>query len=147
MAYKGKYNPQNTDKYIGNHRNIVYRSLLERRFMVFCDKNPNILKWASEELFIPYLSPVDNRVHKYYVDFIIEVREKDGTVKTYLIEIKPYRHCQQPKQGVKKSRNTFLKEVKTWAINNSKWKAAEEFAKKQNWQFKIITERNLTQNG
>lgn len=144
MAYKGKYKPENTDKYVGNPQNIIYRSLLERRFMVFCDRNPNILKWASEELYIPYISPVDNRIHKYYVDFIIEVLEKDGSKKTYLIEIKPERHCFEPKNSINKSKRTFLKEMKNWAINNSKWKAAKEFADKQNWTFKIITEKNLT---
>ena len=77
MAYRGKYKPENPNKYVGNYSNIVYRSLLERRFMVFCDRNPNILKWASEEMAIPYISPMDNRVHRYYVDFIIEVKEKE----------------------------------------------------------------------
>jgi hypothetical protein len=144
MPYKGKYRPENPEKYVGNPTNIVYRSLLERRFMVFCDKNSNVIKWASEEMFIPYVSPLDNRVHRYFVDFIIEVLEKDGNKKTYLIEIKPERQCIAPKNSVNKSKRTFLKEMKNWAINNSKWKAAEEFANKQNWIFKIITEKNLT---
>lgn len=143
MPYKGKYRPDNPDKYVGDPSNIVYRSLLERRFMVFCDKNPNILKWASEEMFIPYHSPIDKRMHRYYVDFLIEVKEKNGDIKTYLVEIKPSRQCKPPKESNKKSNRTFLKEMKNWIINNSKWKAAEEFAKKQNWQFKIITEENL----
>lgn len=144
MSYKGKYKPENPTKYVGNINTIIYRSLLERRFMVFCDRNPNILKWASEEMFVPYISPIDNRVHRYYVDFIVEVKEKNGEVKTYLIEIKPERHCKKPENTQNKSKKTFLKELKNWAINNSKWKAAEEFANKQNWSFKIITEKNLT---
>jgi len=143
MAYKGKYRPENPNKYVGDPKNIIYRSLLERRFMVFCDKNPNILKWASEELAIPYYSTVDNRNHKYYVDFIIEVLEKDNQVKTHLVEIKPYRQCSEPKQTQKKSKRTFLKEMKNWMINTSKWKAATDFAKQRNWDFKIITERTL----
>jgi hypothetical protein len=144
MAYKGKYRPENPTKYVGDSTNIIYRSLLERRFMVFCDKNPNILKWASEEMYVPYVSPLDNRVHRYFVDFLIEVKEKDGNTQTYLIEIKPSRQCVEPKDSDNKSRRTFLKEMKNWAINNSKWKAASEFANKQNWKFKIITEKNLT---
>ena len=143
MAYKGKYRPENPNKYVGDPKNIIYRSLLERRFMVFCDKNPNILKWASEELAIPYYSTVDNRNHKYYVDFIIEVLEKDNQVKTHLVEIKPYRQSSEPKQTQKKSKRTFLKEMKNWMINTSKWKAATDFAKQRNWDFKIITERTL----
>lgn len=144
MSYKGKYKPENPTKYVGNINTIIYRSLLERRFMVFCDRNPNILKWASEEMFVPYISPIDNKVHRYYVDFIIEVKEKNDEIKTYLIEIKPERQCKKPENTEKKSKRTFLKELKNWAINNSKWKAAEEFANKQNWSFKIITEKNLT---
>lgn len=112
--------------------------------MVFCDKNPNILKWASEEMAIPYISPLDNKIHRYFVDFIIEVMEKNNSVKTYLVEIKPQRQCVEPKPSDKKSNRTFLKEMKTWSINNSKWKAATEFASKHNWEFKLITEKNLT---
>jgi hypothetical protein len=144
MPYKGKYRPEIPSKYVGDPANIIYRSLLERRFMVFCDKNPNILKWASEEMFVPYYSPIDKKMHRYYVDFVIEVLEKNGSVKTYLIEIKPSRQCKVPKESTNKSNKTFLKEMKNWVINNSKWKAAEDFAKKQNWEFKIITEENLT---
>ncbi len=144
MAYKGKYKPELPSKYIGDHTNIIYRSLLERRFMVFCDKNPNILKWASEEMFVPYISPMDNRMHKYFVDVLIEVREKNNEIKTYLVEIKPYRQCAEPKNTNSKSKRTFLKEIKTWAINSSKWQAATEYARKNNWEFKIITEKNLT---
>ena len=144
MAYRGKYKPENPNKYVGNYANIIYRSLLERRFMVFCDRNPNILKWASEEMAIPYISPMDNRVHRYYVDFIIEVKEKEEKIKTYLVEIKPHRQCTEPKATKSKSRRTFLKEIATWSINTSKWKAATEFASKHNWEFKLITEKNLT---
>ena len=144
MPYKGKYTPENPSKYVGDPTNVIYRSLLERRFMVFCDKNPNIMKWASEEMFVPYYSPIDKRMHRYYVDFLIEVLEKNGAVKTYLIEIKPSRQCKAPKESTNKSNKTFLKEMKNWVINNSKWNAASEFAKKQNWEFKIITEENLT---
>ena len=143
MPYKGKYRPEKPEKYVGNPNNIVYRSLLERRFMVFCDRNDNILKWSSEELAIPYVSPLDNRVHRYYVDFVIEVKEKTGDTKVYLVEIKPYRQCVQPQESINKKQRTFLKESKTWIINNSKWNAATEFAKKQNWEFKIITEKTL----
>jgi len=143
MPYKGKYKPENPEKYVGNSNNIIYRSLLERRFMVFCDKTDSVLKWSSEELSIPYISPIDNRVHRYFVDFLIEVLEKTGNTKIYLIEVKPSRQCVKPKDSENKKQRTFLKESKTWLINNSKWDAASEFAKKQNWEFKIITEKIL----
>jgi len=146
MAYKGKYKPKHPEKYAGNPDNIIYRSLLERRFMVFCDNTPYILKWASEELGIPYISPVDNRVHKYFVDFIIEVVQKTGLSQVYLVEIKPSRQCVSPKATQKKSKRTFLNETKTWLVNSSKWEAATEYAKKNNWEFKIITEKTLKVN-
>jgi hypothetical protein len=147
MAYSGKYRPQNVKKYVGDPTKIIYRSLLERRFMVFCDNNSNVLKWASEELSIPYFSPIDNRMHLYYVDFIIEVKAADGKVKTYLVEIKPERQTKQPKDSQNKSKRTFLKEMSTWTINNRKWQAAEKFAKENNWEFKIITEKTLGKMG
>lgn len=143
MAYSGKYKPQNIKKYVGNPSKIIYRSLLERRFMVFCDSNPNVLKWASEELAIPYVSPLDNRMHRYYVDFIIEVKTANNDIKTYLVEIKPDRQTKKPRTTEKKSNKTFLKEMTTWAINTKKWQAAEQFAKENNWEFKIITEKTL----
>lgn len=143
MAYKGKFKPQNTKKYVGNPQNIIYRSLLERRFMVFCDNNPNVLKWASEELFIPYVSPFDNKMHRYFVDFIIEVKNMSGEIKTYLVEIKPHKQTRQPEKTQKKSKRTFLKEIHDWTINNKKWEAAQKFAKENNWEFKIITEKTL----
>ncbi len=115
--------------------------------MVFCDNNSNVLKWASEELSIPYFSPIDNRMHLYYVDFIIEVKAADGKVKTYLVEIKPERQTKQPKDSQNKSKRTFLKEMSTWTINNRKWQAAEKFAKENNWEFKIITEKTLGKMG
>jgi hypothetical protein len=143
MAYSGKYKPQNVKKYVGDPSKVIYRSLLERRFMLFCDQNPNVLKWASEELAIPYVSPLDNRMHRYYVDFIIEVKTANNEIKTYLVEIKPDKQTKKPKSTEKKSNKTFLKEMTTWAINTKKWQAAEQFAKENNWEFKIITEKSL----
>ena len=110
--------------------------------MTFCDNTENIIKWASEELPIPYISPVDKKYHRYFVDFIIEVKEKNGTVQTYLVEIKPHRKCSEP---VKKKKVTkgYLHEIVEWQINKSKWAFAEQFANKRNWKFKIITEKEL----
>ena len=53
MSYKGHYNPTNPQKYKGNSSNIIYRSLWERKFMVYCDTNSFILEWGSEEIIIP----------------------------------------------------------------------------------------------
>ena len=139
MAYKTKYKTQNPSKYIGNPTNIICRSLWERRVCKYLDENINVVRWGSEELIIPYYSPVDRKMHRYYPDFLIKLNRKDGTKKTMVIEIKPKRETKAPK---KKSRITprYLNEMKTWSVNEAKWKYANEFCKDKNWEFKILTE-------
>jgi hypothetical protein len=141
-SYKSKYRPSYPNKYKGDPNNIICRSSWERRFCSWCDLNENIISWGSEEFFIPYLSPVDNRVHRYFPDFIIKLKESTGQIKTYVIEVKPKRQTQPPKP---KSRVTkgFLYEAKTYAVNQAKWKAAVEFCKDRMLEFKIITEDEL----
>ena len=142
MSYKGKFSPKNPNKYKGNPSNIIYRSLLERRFMVYLDNNPSILKWQSEEIIIPYVSPVDNRVHRYFPDFYIKVQENTGLVKTYLIEVKPLKQTQKPKKPKRQTKN-YLREVYEYAKNQAKWKAADDFCKDRLWEFKVMTEKEL----
>ena len=141
-SIKSRYYPDYPNKYKGNSNNIICRSSWERKFCRWCDLNENVLEWGSEELWIPYKSPVDNRVHRYFPDFIIKVREKTGELKTYVIEVKPKKQTIPPKQ---KSRVTksYINEVKTYAINQAKWKAADEFCKDRLIEFKIITENEL----
>ena len=126
MSYKGRYQPNNPLKYKGNFRNIIYRSLWEKKFMKYCDSNQNILEWGSEEYIIPYRSPLDNKIHRYFPDFYIKVNEKSGGIKKYLIEIKPKRQCTKPKVQKTKSRG-YLYEVYEYARNQAKWKAAKSF--------------------
>lgn len=141
-SYKGRFNPKNPSKYAGDPTKIIYRSLWERKFMVFCDENNSVLRWASEELAIPYVSPIDHEYHKYYPDFIIKVKDKQNQIKTYLVEIKPEKQCKEPEKK-NKSNKTYLTEMKQWMINNKKWEAASLFAKKHQWEFKILTEKSL----
>lgn len=141
-SYKGKFTPKNPHKYAGDPYNIIYRSLWERKFMVFCDETLNIIKWGSEEIAIPYYSPIDCDYHHYYPDFLIKVKNKNQELKTYLVEIKPEKQCKEPQKG-KKSNKTYITEMKQWVINNKKWEAAKHFADKQKWEFKILTEKNL----
>ena len=141
MSYKGIFKPKNPHKYVGDATNIVYRSLWERKFMVFCDTNNGVLKWCSEEIAIPYLSPVDGKYHRYYVDFLVEFKTQKGK-EVFLIEIKPKRQCKEPKKG-KRTTKTYLKEVETWKVNSSKWEHAKKFADQNNWKFKILTEDDL----
>ena len=141
-SYKGKFTPKNPSKYAGDPSKIIYRSLWERKFMVFCDENANVLTWASEEIAIPYYSPVDNEYHRYYPDFLIKTKDKNNNIKIYLIEIKPEKQCKEPEKK-KKSNKTYLVEMRQWIINNKKWEAAKKFAKTHNWEFKILTEKSL----
>ena len=142
MSYKGRYQPNNPLKYKGNFRNIIYRSLWEKKFMKYCDSNQNILEWGSEEYVIPYRSPLDNKIHRYFPDFYIKVNEKSGGIKKYLIEIKPKRQCTKPKVQKTKSRG-YLYEVYEYARNQAKWKAAKSFCADRLWEFKVLTEDEL----
>ena len=142
MSYKGKYHPSYPRKYKGDPTNLIYRSLWERKFMVYCDKNDNILEWASEEIAIPYRSPVDNRVHRYFPDFYMKVKERGGKIKRYVIEVKP---AKQTKPPVKPKRQTkgYIREAYEYAKNQAKWKMAREFCADRQWEFKVVTEKEL----
>ena len=144
MAYKGKFKPKNRDKYKGNPTNIIYRSLWERRFMVYCDSNNSVVKWSSEEIVIPYRSPFDRKIHKYYPDFWVKIKKHDGTIETSIIEVKPKSQTIPPKDTSRKRKSgRFLLEMKRYGINEAKWKAASTFCEYKNWKFKIITEDQL----
>ena len=142
MSYKGKYRPSYPQKYKGDPTNIIYRSLWERRFMKYCDHNQNILEWGSEELALPYRSPIDGRIHRYFPDFYIKVKESTGQIKKYLIEVKPKRQTVEPAVQKRKTKQ-YIYEVVEYAKNQAKWKAAKEFCKDRLWEFKIITEDDL----
>ena len=141
-SYKGFFNPKNPKKYNGDSTNIIYRSTWELRVMKWLDNHPNVIWWNSEELIIPYRSPVDNKMHRYFPDFIIKLKESNEDIKTYVIEVKPKRQTLPPKQ---KSRVTksYLYEVQTYAVNQSKWNAADEWCKDRRLEFKVITETEL----
>lgn len=141
-SYKGKYKPSFPEKYRGDVTNIIYRSLWERKFMVWCDKNENILEWQSEEKYVPYRSPIDNRIHRYYPDFLIKVKESDGSIKRYMIEIKPKRQTVPPPKPQRQTKK-YLNEVYEYAKNQSKWEAAREYCADRGWEFKVITENEL----
>ena len=140
-SYKGKFTPQNPKKYNGNPDNIIYRSSWELRCMKWFDDNPNIIWCSSEELAIPYYSPVDKRMHRYFPDFIIKVKRKDDTIMTYVVEVKPEAQTKKPTQ--KRKTKNFLRESIAYVVNQMKWKAADEFCHAHGWQFKIVTEKDL----
>lgn len=138
MFHKRKYIPIFPEKYAGDPSNIIMRSSWETRFASWCDKNPSVLKWSSEETIIPYKCPTDNRIHRYFVDFKITVT----TGKTYLVEVKPKTQTQPPIYPGKRTQR-YLQESLAFMKNQAKWEAASEFAKDRGWEFKIITEHEL----
>jgi hypothetical protein len=137
-SYKGIYRPTKPEKYVGDVNKIVYRSLLERKFMLQCDSNPDIINWASEELAIKYYNPIDKKYHKYFPDFIVKTSK--GT--KIIIEIKPSRQCKPPKPPKKKSRS-FLRDSFEYIKNKAKWKAALAYCEANDAKFKLITEKDL----
>ena len=150
-SYKSIFRPRNPKKYVGDSSNIVCRSNWERTFCNYCDTNDNIVTWASEEFSIPYISPIDNKRHRYYPDFLIKVKESNGKLKKNVIEIKPRKQTVKPKMKTdsrKRPRMTksFAKELENYALNQAKWKYAREFCKDNSLEFKIITEDQLYGN-
>ena len=141
-TYKGRYKPSKPQKYKGDSDSIIYRSSWERKFMVYCDRSDNILEWGSEEVIIPYISPLDGRMHRYFPDFYIKVRQKDKTIKKMIIEVKPKIQCGPPKTPKRKTKR-FINEVRTWGVNEAKWNAALEWCKDRNMEFKILTEDHV----
>jgi hypothetical protein len=139
---QGKYTPKNPQKYIGNPTNIIYRSSWERKFLVYCDTNENILEYASEEIAVPYFDPTTNKVRRYFPDFYIKVRESNGEIKKCIIEIKPKKQTVEPIPQKRKTKG-YIYEVYEYAKNQAKWKAAEEFCKDRQWEFRVFTEDHL----
>ena len=142
MSYKGKYYPSFPRKYNGDPTNIVYRSLWERKFMVYCDKNAKILEWGSEEIALPYISPHDSRVHRYFPDFYMKVKETNGKIKNYVIEVKPAKQTKPPKKPKRQTKG-YIREAYEYAKNQAKWKMAKEFCADRQWEFKVVTEKEL----
>ena len=142
MSYKGKYKPLRPYKYKGDPTKIIYRSLWERKFMQYCDDNMNILEWGSEEMYVWYKSPIDNRAHRYFPDFYIKVRETTGKINKMVIEVKPKKQCMEPKRPKKKTRG-YIYEVREYARNQAKWKAAKSYCLDRGYEFKILTENEL----
>lgn len=142
---KGLFHPTNPKKYKGDINNIRYLSNWEKEFMKFCDSNPNVIMWSSEEVVIPYMSPVDNKFHRYYPDFLIRVRKKDKTEENILIEIKPYKETQKPinKNKTGKASKRLIQEHATYMVNTAKWAAAKKWCDDRGIIFKIMTEKEL----
>jgi len=142
MAYRGRCRPTNPKNYKADPSNIIYRSLWERKFMVYCDMNDRILEWGSEEFFIPYRSPIDGRVHRYFPDFYVKVKTKENVIKKWVVEVKPKAQTKPPRTPKRKTKK-YINEVRTYAINEATWSNAKEWCKDRNMEFIILTEVEL----
>lgn len=140
--YKGKFTPRYPEKYMGDPTNIIYRSSWELKFMNWCDLSSSIIRYSSEETIIPYRCPTDGKLHRYFVDFRIDVRAKGGAVKTYLVEVKPAGQTVPPVFPGRQTKR-YLTEALTFMKNTAKWQAATQYCKERGWEFKIITEHEL----
>lgn len=143
--YTGKYKVKNREKYKGDPDNVIYRSSWEVKVFSWLDNNKDVISWGSEEFHIKYLSPVDNKLHRYFPDIIVKVKTQTGDIKILVLEIKPKAQTQLPKPR-KRITESYKNEIKTYAINTAKWKAATEYCLDRGWEFKIVTEDDLGLN-
>lgn len=139
---QGYFKPENPKKYRGDPTNIVYRSSWEKMVMISLDANPSVLEWSSEEVIIPYISPIDGKKHRYFPDFFVKVRSREGSIVCQVLEVKPKKETMAPKKK-KKITESYIYEVTTWGVNQAKWEAATKYCVERGWVFKVITEENL----
>lgn len=143
MSYKGFFKPKNPSKYKGNPMNIIYRSSWELKLMNYLDKHPDIISWQSEEFFIPYISPIDNKIHRYFPDFKVVKKVDMVKTETIVIEVKPKSQSVPPTLKKSKPDKKYIREAMTYGINEAKWKAAKEFCDDRKWKFIVMTENEL----
>jgi len=144
--HQGKYTPKQPQKYLGDPTTIIYRSSWELKFFNWCDSTSSVEGWASEEIIIPYRCPTDNKIHRYFPDALIKIRNKEGILNTYLIEIKPFKETQTPTPPKNGHKKRYLNEVMVWGKNTAKWDSAREYCKNRGYIFMILTEYDLFGN-
>lgn len=144
MAYRGKFHPKNIEKYVGDASDIVYRSSWELKLFGYFDSHPNVLRWTSETIVIPYKSPVDKKVHRYFVDAWAQFQMKDGEIVEFLIEVKPASQKIPPPQSMRAAHpRRYKRALITYAINQAKWEAAQKVSNAKGWKFVIMDEYDL----
>jgi hypothetical protein len=141
-THKGRFSPKNPKKYKGDPTNIIYRSSWEKKTMKYLDEKDAVLEWSSEEIVIPYICPTDNKRHRYFPDFLVKARMKNGTIQTMIWEVKPKKETREP-QKRKRITKQYITEVMTWGKNTAKWSAASEYCLDRGWIFQLITEDEL----
>ena len=148
-GHKGRFRPKHPEKYKGDPTKIIYRSMWEFKFFRYLDAHPDVIWWASEEYVVPYVSPIDLKRHRYFPDVVLRKKTPKGTIETIMIEIKPKYQTMPPDIRKKNSTPTgrvskrYINEVKTYGVNEAKWKAARAYCADRGWQFQIFTEDHL----
>jgi hypothetical protein len=140
---QGKFKPKNPQKYNGDPTNIIYRSSYELKMFQYCDLTENVISYQSEEFWVPYVSPIDNKTHRYFPDMKLKYKDKDGNTRTLVVEIKPAKELKMPDTNPKRRTKSWAYSVKMWAINQAKWSAAKEWCADHNYEFRIFTEKEL----
>lgn len=135
---------QNPDKYIGKMDTLAVRSSWELIMIKFLDKNKYVLEWCSEGVVIPYISPIDNKKHNYYVDFYAKVIDKQDKMREWLMEVKPYKETIEPVVKSTRKTSTNAESIKRFVINQAKWASARDYCQRNNMKFRLITERDLS---
>ncbi len=140
---QGYFKPRHPERYKGNPTNIVYRSSWELKLMLKLDDHPDVIEWSSEGKVISYIKPTDGKPHRYYVDFYVIYKDKEGKIRTKLIEVKPKKQTVEPVKRKGMREKTWINEVLTWGTNKAKWEAARKVCAKNGWEFDIFTEEDL----
>jgi len=139
MAVSNKYRPINKSKYKGDPTNIIFRSSWEKIVFKYCDLSPAVIQWSSEEFFIPYRSPFDNKIHRYFPDIWLKYKNKEGIITQSVLEIKPKKYTKLPPTPKRKTKD-WRYTTEQYIINQAKWQACEQYCKKRDYKFQIITE-------
>ncbi len=142
-THKGKYTVKNIGKYKGDFQNVFYRSSWELKCMNFFDLNESIEQWSNEEIAIPYKSPFDGKVHRYFPDFLVEFTDKNGNKKTWLVEVKPKKYLKEPPANPKRKSKEWEYKVREYIRNQAKWDAAKKYCEERGLEFVILTEDDI----
>lgn len=141
--HQGSFVPANVKKYVGDLNAIFFRSAWELKFMQFCDGNDQVVSWTSEPTGIVYFSPLDKRPHTYYVDFAAVIRDREGVITSWILEVKPEKQLVVPKPPTRltdKGLESYLHATKQYIINKAKFAAAKDYAASVGFKFGIVTE-------
>jgi hypothetical protein len=140
MPFRARFIPRFPEKYVGDVGNIWCRSSWEVTVCKFFDSRSDVIRWGSEELVIPYLSPLDSKVHRYFPDFFVEYYDKDRNVIREIVEVKPLHESEEAFAKSDRSKDALV-------VNEAKWKSAAIYCEQRGMKFRVITEHSIFYQG